>query len=75
MGGSPIFYLWISVNRREQELEQLLAPTVEGLGCQLWGVEYFPRGKRSMLRVYIDAPEGVTVDDSPLYCFRKYVAK
>ncbi len=51
------------VNRKERELEQLLAPTVQGLGCELWGVEYFPAGRPPMLRVYIDAPEGVTVDD------------
>jgi ribosome maturation factor RimP len=51
------------VNRTEHQLEQLIAPTVEGLGCELWGVEYFPRGKRSMLRVYIDTPDGVSVDD------------
>ena len=51
------------MNRREQELEELLAPTVQGLGCEMWGVEYHPAGRGAMLRVYIDAPEGVTVDD------------
>ncbi len=51
------------MTRREQDLEQLLAPTVRGLGCEIWGVEYFPAGQRSTLRVYIDAPEGVTIDD------------
>ena len=51
------------MTRREQDLEQLLAPTVRGLGCEVWGVEYFPAGQRSTLRVYIDAPEGVTIDD------------
>ncbi len=51
------------VNRRERELEQLLAPTVRGLGCEMWGIEYFPTGRPPMLRVYIDAPAGVTVDD------------
>jgi len=51
------------VNRTEHQLEQLIAPTVEGLGCDLWGIEYFPQGKRSMLRVYIDTPNGVSVDD------------
>lgn len=51
------------MTRREEDLEQLLAPTVRGLGCEIWGVEYFPAGHRSTLRVYIDAPDGVTVDD------------
>lgn len=70
MGGSPIFYVRRlrpgqdgAVNRREQELERLLAPTVQGLGCEMWGVEYHPAGRGATLRVYIDAPEGVTVDD------------
>lgn len=51
------------MNRTEHQLERLIAPTIEGLGCELWGIEYFPRGKRSMLRVYIDTPKGVSVDD------------
>lgn len=51
------------MNRRERELEQLLGPTVRGLGCEMWGIEYFPAGRPPMLRVYIDAPDGVTVDD------------
>jgi len=26
-------------------------------------VEYLPQGRRSLLRIYIDSPDGVTVDD------------
>jgi ribosome maturation factor RimP len=51
------------LNRREDQIESLLAPVVEALGCELWGLEYMSQGKRSRLRVYIDRPEGVTVDD------------
>ncbi len=51
------------MNRRENQIEGLLAPAVEALGCELWGVEYMSQGRRSKLRVYIDRPEGVTVDD------------
>ena len=29
----------------------------------MWGVEYFPVGRQAMLRIYIDAPDGVTVED------------
>lgn len=29
----------------------------------MWGVEYFPAGRQAMLRIYIDAPDGVTVED------------
>lgn len=41
----------------------LLEPVVIALGFELVGVEYFPQGQRSVLRVYIDAPSGVTIDD------------
>ena len=41
----------------------MLAPTVESLGCTIWGVEYLSQGKHSKLRLYIDRDEGVTVDD------------
>jgi len=52
-----------NLNRREDQIENLLAPTVEALGCELWGLELLSQGRRSKLRVYIERPEGVTVDD------------
>jgi ribosome maturation factor RimP len=52
-----------SLNRREQQIEALLAPVIAGLGCELWGLEFMSQGARSRLRVFIDRPEGVTVDD------------
>ena len=51
------------MTRKERELEALLGPTVEGLGCRIWGIEYLGHGKRGTLRVYIDNDAGVTVDD------------
>ena len=51
------------VRRREQELEQLLQPTIKGLGYELWGLEYLSGGNRATLRVYIDTPRGVTLGD------------
>ena len=36
---------------------------MQGLGYELVGIEYHPRGRSSLLRVYIDAPDGVNVDD------------
>ncbi len=47
---------------KAEKLAQMLAPAVAACGVQLWGVEFFPQGRRSVLRVYIDSPEGVTVD-------------
>ena len=44
-------------------LRDLLEPAVTALGCELVGIEYRPNGAQSLLRVYIDRPDGVTVDD------------
>mgnify|MGYP001139559106 FL=1 len=44
-------------------LRDMLEPAVTALGCELVGIEYHPSGKQSLLRVYIDKPDGVTVDD------------
>lgn len=46
-----------------RELKALLEPAATALGFELWGVEYLVRGRHRLLRVYIDGPEGVTVDD------------
>lgn len=44
-------------------LQELVEPVVKGLGLELWGVEFTLAGKNSLLRIYIDGSEGVTVDD------------
>jgi ribosome maturation factor RimP len=44
-------------------LVRLLQPVVEGLGYALWEVEYIPGRGSPLLRVYIDSPAGITVDD------------
>ncbi|SMF00766.1 ribosome maturation factor RimP [Alteromonadaceae bacterium Bs31] len=49
---------------KQSQLEELLAPVVQSLDCELWGLEYFAQGKKSMLRIYIDKkPDGVLVED------------
>lgn len=45
------------------DLHTLLEPAVKATDAQLWGVEYLPSGKHSILRVYIDKPDGINVDD------------
>lgn len=47
----------------DERLQLLIEPVVKGLGCDLWGVEYLPQGKYSILRVYIDSLDGVDVHD------------
>ncbi|MUT34745.1 ribosome maturation factor RimP [Pseudomonas aeruginosa] len=45
------------------QLQALLAPVVEALGYECWGVEFISQGRHSVLRVYIDRPEGILIDD------------
>ncbi|MFZ5841539.1 MAG: ribosome maturation factor RimP [Pseudomonadota bacterium] len=47
-------------------LEALVKPAVEAAGMQLWGLEYQVLNRRALLRIYIDSPNGVTVDDCAL---------
>ena len=46
-----------------ENLRRPIEAAVHGLGYELVGIEYHPQGRRSLLRVYIDTPEGVDVDD------------
>ncbi|MBA3580880.1 MAG: ribosome maturation factor RimP [Gammaproteobacteria bacterium] len=41
----------------------LVEPVVEGLGYELVGVEFGQHGGQSVLRIYIDKPDGLTVED------------
>jgi len=40
-----------------------LRPAVEALGYELLGVEYLPQGDHSLLRLYIDSSEGISLGD------------
>jgi len=51
------------MTRKERELEALLGPTIEALGCRVWGIEHMSHGKRATLRIYIESAAGVTIDD------------
>ncbi|KEA64915.1 hypothetical protein ADIMK_0617 [Marinobacterium lacunae] len=53
----------LSVSVKLKHLQELIEPAVVGLGLELWGVEFHSAGNNSLLRIYIDGPEGVTVDD------------
>ena len=45
------------------DLRTLLEPGVRALGFELVDSELAGRGRNAVLRVYIDGPHGVTVDD------------
>lgn len=47
----------------EDTLYALIDPLLTGMGYELVGIEYGgPAGKR-LLRIYIDSPDGITLDD------------
>lgn len=41
----------------------MIGTTVQALGLELWGVELLQQGRYSLLRVYIEREEGVTIED------------
>lgn len=47
---------------KDTQLTEMLAPVVESMGFIFWGLEFMPQGRQSMLRVYIDHADGITVD-------------
>lgn len=51
------------MTRLEQQITEMLNDTVEAQGFELTGVEFVRAGKHSTLRVYIDSPNGVNVDN------------
>lgn len=46
-----------------EQLQALLAPVVEALGYECWGIEFLSQGRHSLLRIYIDHANGILVDD------------
>lgn len=48
---------------KSRQLQTMLEPSVEALGYRLWGIEYIAQGRSGLLRIYIDADKGITVDD------------
>ena len=46
-----------------KQLQALLEPSVAALGYELLGIEHLSQGRHSLLRIYIDSPDGITVED------------
>jgi len=40
----------------------MLEPAITALGYTLWGIEYVPQGKHSLLRVYLDKEGGIDIE-------------
>lgn len=48
---------------KQEQLEQLIAPIAASLNCELWGLEYLTQGRYTTLRIFIDAENGVSLED------------
>jgi len=46
-----------------KDLSVILKPVIEKMGYIHWGLQFRSHGRRVVLRVYIDHPEGITLDD------------
>lgn len=46
----------------EEKLTELIRPEVEGLGCTLWGLTAPTKGKKRIVRIYIEEEGGATID-------------
>lgn len=50
------------MSRRSDDLKALLAPVIEAMGFEFWGLDYI-QGRGAVLRIFIDSENGITVDD------------
>lgn len=48
--------------RKIDQLKAILAPVVESMGFEFWGVQYI-QGHGAVVRIFIDHEEGISVDD------------
>ena len=47
----------------EEKVENLLKEKIESIGYDLYDVEYAKEGPNYFLRIFIDKPEGIDIDD------------
>ncbi len=46
-----------------EQLRALIEPVVEGLGFDLWGIEYHVQRRSASLKIYIESENGIDVDN------------
>ncbi len=47
----------------EEKVEELIKDKIENIGYSLYDVEYAKEGPNYYLRIYIDSPKGINLDD------------
>lgn len=45
------------------ELKELLSPVIADMGFELVGVEKSDRGRHAFIRLYVDKPGGINIDE------------
>lgn len=60
----------MKLSSKVHELTEIIAPAVNACGVVLWGIEFMPQGRRSLLRIYIEKDEAarqngehITIED------------
>lgn len=48
---------------KESAVQTLITPTIEALGYELVGCVYIPQGRHAVLRIFIDSPNGIMLED------------
>ncbi len=46
-----------------REIEDLIRPSIERMGYELWGCEYLKQAHSGMLRIFIDSDTGIGITD------------
>jgi ribosome maturation factor RimP len=54
----------MKLSAKTQALYDLIEPAVAACGVALWGIEFLPQGKRSLLRIFIDRPVQADAEDA-----------
>jgi len=49
--------------KRAEEIKKLIEPVINATGCHLWGIEFLGQGRHTLLRIYLDKPDGVDIED------------
>ncbi|WP_419787598.1 ribosome maturation factor RimP [Pseudodesulfovibrio sp.] len=50
------------MRRFEETLAELIRPEVESMGFILWGVTSPSTGRKRVIRIYVDGPDGINID-------------
>lgn len=53
----------MTTNERKKELEKLIQPVVEDMGFELFDLELSARGKKTMVQIFLDNYDGVSLDN------------